>query len=259
MELIKVRSEGYARYEELLLRRDQLRKEAGIYHGLYLKEFGDLLVEIFEKQIDCIRKKKQIAGYQTAMNQGKPIDRDQINILLTREMQEYEDQLQKKIKENNAAKQMSEVSTYTLLKIKRIYRRIAKQLHPDINPMTGEMPELKELWNAVQTAYDCNSLEDLEELEVLVNKALEKIGKGVQEIEIPDLDARIEKVNKEIHEIIETDPYRYKDILDHPSAIEEKRQDLEEERKKYSEYEQELDARIDEILKSGVKVICRMN
>ena len=60
MEIIKVRNADYARYEELLLERDGLRKEAYITHGMYVKEFGELILGVFEKQIACIRKKKQI-------------------------------------------------------------------------------------------------------------------------------------------------------------------------------------------------------
>ena len=51
MEIIKIINADYSRYEELLLTRDQLRKEARIFHGLYVKEFGDLHLSLFEKQM----------------------------------------------------------------------------------------------------------------------------------------------------------------------------------------------------------------
>lgn len=90
MEIIKVRSADYARYEELLLRRDQLRKDANIYHGLYVKEFGELHLGIFEKQIACIRKKKLIGYYQMALNRGEEIDQSRIDALLTLETDPYQ-------------------------------------------------------------------------------------------------------------------------------------------------------------------------
>lgn len=259
MEIIKVKNADYSRYEELLLTRDQLRKEAGIYHGLYVKEFGELHLSLFEKQINCIKKKKLIGYYQVAINHGGVIDLGEIDARLAKEMQEYQQKLQDMVEEHDAAKKMTEISSVKLLKIKRIYRRLAKQLHPDINPMTAEIPELMELWNAVVTAYNCNSLEDMEEAELLVNEALKRIGAGYREIEIPDLPGKIKALEESITKIRETDPYQYKYLLEDPQAVKEKKKELEEQIKTYTEYEKELDAVIDGLLKSGVKIIWKMN
>ncbi len=259
MEIIKVKNADYARYEELLMQRDLLRKEAGILHMLYVKEFGDLYLALFTRQIACIKKKKLIGYYQRAVNLGQPIDRAAIERLLAEEMKNYAEQLQRMLEENAAAKDMEEVSQLKLLKIKRIYRRLAKQLHPDINPKTSEIPELMELWNAAVTAYNCNSLKDMEELEVLVGRAIERIGLGLTEIEIPDLAKKIEAVEAEIERIRTTDPYQYKFLLDDPEAVAGRRQDLEAQEHYYIDYEKELDAAIDELLRSGVKIIWKMN
>ena len=259
MDIIKIRNADYDRYEELLMQRDQLRKEADIYHGLYVREFGDLHLQIFEKQIACIRKKKLIGYYQLAMNRGDAIDQATIDALINDEMENYRRQLQGMIDENAAAKQMSEITSVTVLKIKRLYRKLAKQLHPDINPKTGEIPELMELWNMITTAYNTNSLKDMEEAEVLVNKALERIGMGCMEIEIPNLEAKIEEAEADIKRIRETDPYQYKYLLEDPDAVEEKKRDLKSQIDEYGEYEKQLDAVIEQILSSGVKIIWKMD
>lgn len=259
MDIIKVKNADYARYEELLLQRDQLRKEARIYHAFYVKEFGELHLQIFEKQIECIRKKKLIGYYQRALNRGGVIDQAAIDAMLKEEMENYQRQLQGMVKETEAARNMSEITTLKLMKIKKIYRKLAKQLHPDINPKTAEVPELMSLWNMITTAYNTNSLEDMEEAEVLVNQALERIGLGSLEIEIPDLAQKIETVEADIKVIRETDPYQYKYLLEDKEAVEEKRRDLEAQKKEYVEYEKELDAAISEILSSSVKIIWNMN
>lgn len=54
-DIIKVKNTAYSKYEEVLLRRDNLRKEAEHYHMEYLRVFGDLITEDFEKKIECIR------------------------------------------------------------------------------------------------------------------------------------------------------------------------------------------------------------
>ncbi len=258
MEIIKVRNADYARYEELLLERDGLRKEAYITHGMYVKEFGELILGVFEKQIACIRKKKQIAYYQKAINRGEAINQIEIDALLAKEMADYQRQLDEKIAENDAAKSMTEISELDVLKIRKIYRKIAKQLHPDINPMTGKMPELMELWNAVQTAYRCNSLEDMEQLELLTASALKRLGLGELEIEVPDIGQKIHDVEEEISRIRSTDPYQYKFLLVDADAVAEKKKDLEEQKQGWTKYEQELDDIMESLLKSGVKIIWAM-
>ena len=259
MDIIKVKNADYSRYEELLLRRDRLRKEAHINHGLYVKEFGDLHLQIFEKQVACIRKKKLIAYYQAAINRGGAINQAEIDAMLQREMEEYQKQLDAMAEENDAAKKLSRITDLDLLKIRRIYRRLAKQLHPDINPKTTEIPQLMDLWNAIMTAYTCNNLADMEELEVMVKNALETLKIGSYEIEIPDLDAKIRAVEDDIERIISTDPYQYKFLLSDPKAVEEKKKVLKEQKKSYIDYEKQLDDTIEGILKSGVKIIWKLN
>lgn len=259
MDIIKVKNADYSRYEELLLRRDRLRKEAHINHGLYVKEFGDLHLQIFEKQVACIRKKKLIAYYQAAINRGGAINQAEIDAMLQREMEEYQKQLDAMAEENDAAKKLSRITDLDLLKIRRIYRRLAKQLHPDINPKTTEIPQLMDLWNAIMTAYTCNNLADMEELEVMVKNALETLKIGSYEIEIPDLDAKIRAVEDDIERIISTDPYQYKFLLSNPKAVEEKKKVLKEQKKSYTDYEKQLDDTIEGILKSGVKIIWKLN
>ena len=44
-EMIRGENTSYARYEELITRRDNLRKEAFQYHRAYVREFGDLVLD----------------------------------------------------------------------------------------------------------------------------------------------------------------------------------------------------------------------
>ena len=54
-EIIRVKNISYDRYEELLMRRDAIRKEAFIYERAFTREFGDLILEVFRMKIECIR------------------------------------------------------------------------------------------------------------------------------------------------------------------------------------------------------------
>ena len=184
-DLVHVKNSSYSEYESLLLRRDKLKKEAFAYDKEYIRVFGDKILKAFEKKIACIRKKKEISFCQTVFNHGGVLDQVELEEFLEKELKEYNEQLEQLVEENSNAKKASLVSEIDLLEIKKLYRKLTKQIHPDINPKTAETPELLELWNRIVLAYDCNNLKDMKELEVLVAEAIESLGIGKIEIEIP--------------------------------------------------------------------------
>ena len=65
---IENREELFTRYEELLLKKEQLLKDAESYRIAYIKEFGELTADVFKAKIECIRIKKNIAFCQAAVD-----------------------------------------------------------------------------------------------------------------------------------------------------------------------------------------------
>ncbi len=258
MELIRVKNDNYALYEEALLQRERLRREAHNYEILYIKEFGDLLLGLFELEVACIRKKKKLSYYQRALNQSKKIRQDQVEALLKQEMREYQEKLDAMLEENQAIKRMKEASKEELEKIKIIYRKLVKELHPDINPKTREIPELQEMWNQINIAYQGNCLEELQEAELLVKQILERLDLGCLDIEIPNLETKIQMVWKEINKILTTDPYQYRSLLKDPLAVARKKEKLAEDKRALTRYKEELDQTIEDMLKRGLQIIWQM-
>ncbi|MGN0481544.1 MAG: hypothetical protein ACI4EV_08230 [Lachnospiraceae bacterium] len=258
MDIVKVSNEGYSRYEELLLKRDKLKKQAFEYEMAYTRELGDLITKVFEQKVECIRKKKIISFCQARINQGKDIKQAQLQSYIDVQMKEYNEHLKQMAEENEAAKNAVKITNEDVLQIKKIYRRLAKLIHPDINPKTAQTPSLMELWNKTVIDYNCNNLKGLQEDETLVKKALEGMNMGVIEVEIPDIEKRIEEILSEIDKITHTNPYMYKYLLDDNEAIDDVRKDLQDELKSYAEYGKELDKVIEEMLKDGVKIIWQM-
>jgi len=259
-EMIKVKNEGYAEYEELLLRRDKLRKEAHIWQAEYMAEFGDMITELFEKKIECIKKKKMISFCQAAVNKGESVDQNALQEFLAKEMKDYNKQLEDMVAENEAAHNMGQISSADLAKIKKLYRKLAKQIHPDINPKTNEIPELQNLWHMVVVSYNANDLEDLEEAEILINKLLNDIGFENMEVEIPNLSEKIAKIEEEIMKIKSTNPYQYKYLLQDKDSVQEKKDALIKELKEYEDYEKELEQLMEQLLgNGGVSITWQIN
>lgn len=259
-EIIRVKNSSYGKYEELLIRRDNLIKESFQLEMDYMREFGDEILKLFELKLTCIRKKKTITYCQAIANRGEAINQNELQDYLLKEMAAYQAQLNEMVDNNNAAKKSATISQIELMQIKKIHRRLAKVLHPDINPLTEKNEKLMDLWQRIMLAYSCNNLKDLQELELLVNAALDELGKdGVIEIDIPNIDEKISKVEEEIAQIINTDPYLYKFLLQDENAVEEKHKALNEEMKIYEDYEKQLDELLQGLIDSGVTFVWEMN
>ena len=258
-EMIRVKNVSYDRYEELLMRRDAVKKEAFQYERAYIREFGDLILEVFQMKLECIRKKKTIEYCQAAVNHGKTVDQSQLQEYLKKELAAFQKQLDKMITDTENAKTGGKITESDLLLLKKIYHRLVKKMHPDINPKVAESEKLRELWQRVITAYNCNDLIMMQETEVLITKALAQMGNETMDIEIPDIEDKISELEEEITRIRETDPYQYIVLLSNPEAISEKKNSLKEEKKSYEEYGDQLEKILDDFLQDGVSFTWRMN
>ncbi len=251
MDLVNCTDNSYEEYENLLLERDQLLKDADSIWISYTQIFGQLITDVYEAKLECIKRKKTIAYYQAALNRGGVVDPAAMQEYLDREMAAFNAELRRMLEENEACKKAKTSSAYEVQRAKTLYRRLAKLLHPDINPETDRQEVLKELWQRILTAYRANDVKALSELEVLTRKALAELGAGEIRAEIPDLEDRIGELKEEILEIQSTEPYTYKELLEDAEAVEKKKKDLEEELASYRKYREELEEIIRQMLRDG--------
>jgi len=250
-ELIFERSSNYSRYEELLMRRDALKKDAFLWDREYIRVFGDRIVRNFELKIECIRKKKTITFCQAAINHGGRVNMEALQQFLEEAMADYQAKLKAMIEEQKIASEGTLIPEVQMIKIKKLYKNLAKRLHPDINPLTVKNGELRDLWERVVVAYKCNQLKDLEELEILINATLAALGGEQTMVDIPDIEDKIAEVLADIEAIKNTDPYLYRFLLEDSTAVKEEKRELDEEFSAYEEYRIELEELLQSILASG--------
>ena len=120
-DVVLIDDDVYQRYEDLLIRKDVLKKEAVQYEINYIREFGELIAKSFEAKIACIEKKKIIAYCQSIINKGGTVDASQMEDYISVIMKDYYLQLQQILEDNHNATSGGSVSEYEFRKIKKIY------------------------------------------------------------------------------------------------------------------------------------------
>lgn len=249
--LIPHRNSSKEYYSNLLLKRDAVSKEALNYSIEYNVMFGDIIISIFEMKIECVRKKKTISYYQRAINLGGKVNSAEFQKYIKQQMADYEANLKSMIEHNNAIKETTHISEYDVQKIKKLYHKIAKQIHPDMNPQLKDIITIQELWQRVVTAYKLNQLKELEELEVLVSVALSEHDINTEDVIVPYLEDKIAELEKEIDKITSTDPYLYKFLLADVDMVSLKEKELNEELESFTKYAAQLEEVIQQMLTSG--------
>lgn len=240
-ELIKVKDKRIEEYEELLLKKEALLKECYQIEQEYLRQFGKLLYEAFERKVECIKKKKIIAYCQKLQNQGKDVEINALNTYIDTCMEEYYQQLETLLKDLSNAKASKWVSDRIIQKIKKIYYGIAKKIHPDTNPTLKDDKTVRNLWDRTVIAYRCNDLNEIEEIDFLVDQYLNLIDYKHTDIVVNQIEKKIKDLEKEIIMIISTDPYLLSEFINDPTHIKEKKEELKKEIEEYTAYSKELD------------------
>ena len=94
----------------------------------------------------------------------------------------------------------------------------------------------------------------------MVRKALKDLGSPGINIDIPDIEDRIDSLKAEIHDITHTEPYTYGAFLEDEEAVEKKKTELQKELEDYRKYHAELkDAIMQMVTNGGIEIKWRMN
>ena len=235
----------------LIVKRETVKKEAGIMRDEYTRKFGNLIYEIYKKKMNCIFLKKKIGQCVLRKNRGESILRSEIEMYFDTEMEQYSKDFNEWLDYYDACQSVRTSTEEEVLKAKAAFRRIAKKIHPDILGELGKDPNLLELWEKVKKAYHENDSEELSMLEVLILDFLKKHNVDVYLLEVPNPEIKISIIKLEIDEITSTEPYIYKDILSNPSLCEEKEINLRDELESFINYEKELEETLESYYSEG--------
>lgn len=216
----------------------------------YMSKIGVLEYKVYEFQCKYLRLKRKVELYQAKINRQEKIDEKEIEKQLDIELAEYQkkiEQMKKDVESSLNRLSADELSEKDSVEAKRIYRKLIKKLHPDLNKNCTEND--KKLFLQLVRAYELGDIETLRNLELLCENITEN-----EEIDVGELDElkakkekyinMIEKVTDQINIIKNSFPYNQIDFLNDDKQIEEKKAELNKDLELYKEYYSDLEERL---------------
>ena len=180
-------------YEEM----EDLNKKKESLESIYMSKLGALIFLKFEKEIEYRKLKKKLNLLIQSKNKNEKIDINKIDDILKLEIKSFYKELESIREKMNDSKIYLEspiLNDEEVKKIKELFRKLAKKLHPDINKNLTK--EEIELWNKIKEAYENNDLVSLIVLEGIIDNIEIK-----EDVSIDSIEENIEKIKNKIEKI----------------------------------------------------------
>jgi hypothetical protein len=211
---------------------------------------GHLECELFEVRLKVSKVKRMTELIQVKIYQDKSYSLSDISDDAERDLESNFLKLKfMKLALNKDAEAAEEsglkITQSELASVKSLYREIAKQIHPDINPNISEKEA--DLFKMASDAYKVFDLWALEAITAALGRASET-EKKMSNSELASETSRLRQINRELREAInsikQSYPYNKIEILSNPAALEAEKNSLikqtEHEKERLTFYEARL-------------------
>ena len=220
----------------------------------YMLKLGSIEYKAYEAQCAALRLKRKIELIQAKKNRQEKVIISAIEETLDTEFAEYQKKLDEQIDKMNDALKRSKaevLSDEDNKKLKKLYRKIVKALHPDINPDVSET-QVNLFDNAVQ-AYKNGDLNTLRIIgEMVGNSPLPEQHKDAMTQLVEErerLQGLLKSIRESIDNIKSEYPYTMKEIIEDEEQTEQKKKELENILSQYNELISIYKAKIEEMIR----------
>jgi hypothetical protein len=223
----------------------------------YTIKIGVLQLEKLKLQITIkgLKRKKELAFQY--INKNEHPNFDEIEFTIAFELQKAEsDIMEQSEKITDAEFLLAHLASqeYTA-ELRKIYRTIAKQLHPDVNPEFSEV--YQDIWLKIKDAYDTGDLERLKALQIVYEMQIQELHQKNQELS-PDkillqcntLKEGIKQLEQQIAHIKAQFPFTIAEKLNDKKWVAVQQELLKKELRKLETYEKKLRTEYELLIKT---------
>ena len=223
--------------------------------ALYSTRIGVWQVKRLQAQLRIKGLKLKLEKVRSCINQNIPVDITAIELEVAASLAEAEARIMLETgKIEKARHLLSHLDTPEHSgELRKLYRELAKQLHPDVNHNLTE--EQIKLWHLVKEAYENGDLEKLKSLRVVYEKELAATAIADTTLSSEELTLRIEVLKQgikilqeEILHIKSQFPFTVEKQIKDEDWVAEETAKLQEELKQLNDYEQELTLEYEQLI-----------
>lgn len=223
--------------------------------AIYATRIGQYKLKVLEAQIRIKGIKLKMELIRTAINTNQKIDMNGIELTVAEKLGEAYEQVMQQAAHIEGAKNMLRhlESPEKSAELRKIFRQLAKDLHPDVNP--GLTHEQQQIWHLVKDAYHHGDVEKLKALQLVYSHEIkskqEKNNELTEEqifLHIQTIKAAIKVLHDDIRTIKQSFPFTIENELKTEDWIKEQVQITETELVKLEAYERELLVELQQLL-----------
>lgn len=221
-----------------------LTVQAHKYDLEYKSRFSNLIIARFKAMMKVAEFKRRLAIVIEAINNDKSIAENDIDEAINDFLEEYYEELELLREYKNFEGEY--VSKEIRNECKKIFYSITKLIHPDIHPDIN-VDYATSLLSKAKSDYMDFLLDDLK---IDYDNAVALSASINNDIKIDDIEDRIVEIREKINDIISTEPYNYRYILDDPLKIKEKNMQFQKEIDDFLLYANDLEKEYRRLLNS---------
>ncbi len=241
--------------ELVMEREDILLQKNPAIEADYMVKVGAYEVKLAEAELAARRAKRKLAMCQAQANAGENIKELEIEEELDAELEEWMVNIQQKQMQVFSLLDRRS-SSYAMgssdsKKLKSLYRKLCKRLHPDLNPLLSDQE--KNLFSGIQKAYERGDVASLEAYLWVLDEAedIDDERKDIEELtaEVALLEAQVSVQEEMLEQVKSSYPFNLIDKLSNANWVFETVQDLKHRTVEFENARQAYDVKTNEVIK----------